>query len=225
MVSTAISKTMEQYLNLNHAVKSLAGKTLAEVAKGLNLEVPNNLMHNKGWIGQLIENALGVSTNSRPEPDFPELGIELKTLPVNHNGQPKESTYVCAAPLTGVTGLTFENSLVLHKLAHVLWIPIQADTKIPLSQRKIGQGMFWKPNTQQFNTLRQDFDEITDQIALGRVEQITAHQGQALQLRPKAANSKVLTEAIGPEGENIMTLPRGFYLRPSFTQSILNRYQ
>ncbi len=213
-----------QFQKLCYQVKSMAGKTLAEVATELKLKVPENLLHNKGWVGQLIETALGVKNNSRPEPDFPELGIELKTLPVKNNGQPKESTYICVAPLTKLANLKFEDSVVGHKLAHVLWIPIQADKTIPLGQRRIGQGIFWKPNPAQQKTLMDDFQEITDQIALGRVEEITAHQGVALQLRPKAANSKVLTEATGPEGQKIMTLPRGFYLRPSFTQSILEGY-
>ena len=47
-------------------------------------------------------------------------------------------------------------------------------------------------------------------IVLGQVERITARHGEVLQLRPKAANSKALTEAIGAQGEPILTLPRGF---------------
>jgi len=216
--------TMNQFEQLQTAVKSIAGLSLAEVATAHNIKIPDNLLHNKGWVGQLIETALGVVNNSRPEPDFPELGIELKTLPLTLKRQPKESTYVCMAPLTDLTGLNFKDSVLSHKLAQVLWIPIEADKHIPLHQRRIGQGIFWQPNPQQLQLLAEDFQDITDQIALGKVEQITAHQGQVVQLRPKAANSKVLTEAIGPEGEKIMTLPRGFYLRPSFTQSILKFY-
>ncbi len=37
--------------------------------------------------------------------------------------------------------------------------------------------------------------------------------GRVLQIRPKAANNKALTEAIGEFGQPIMTLPRGFYLK------------
>ncbi|CDK67090.1 DNA mismatch repair endonuclease MutH [Klebsiella pneumoniae IS10] len=45
-----------------------------------------------------------------------------------------------------------------------------------------------------------------------------------LQLRPKAANSKALTEAIGARGETILTLPRGFYLKKNFTAALLARH-
>ena len=41
-----------------------------------------------------------------------------------------------------------------------------------------------------------------DMIVLGQVERITARHGGFLQLRPKAANAKALTEAIGAQGEH-----------------------
>ncbi len=214
----------DRFKHLQTALDQIAGCTLGEVAHSLQIPVPPNLLKNKGWVGQLIEMALGVVNNSRPEPDFPELGIELKTLPINAQGKPKESTYVCVVPLTNLANLSYENSVVGRKLAHVLWLPIEAESSIPLSKRRIGQGIFWQPNTEEFTQLKADFNEITDQIALGEVENITAHQGTYLQLRPKAANASALTEATSPEGDRMLTLPRGFYLRPSFTQKILQHY-
>jgi DNA mismatch repair protein MutH len=61
-------------------------------------------------------------------------------------------------------------------------------------------------------------------IALGQIENITARHGQYLQLRPKAANGDVLTEATGKNGQVIRTRPRGFYLRKEFTEKILQAF-
>ncbi len=61
-------------------------------------------------------------------------------------------------------------------------------------------------------------------IVLGNVEQITARHGEALHLRPKAANSRVLTEAYGASGKPIKTKPRGFYLRTQFTHKLLTTH-
>jgi nitrogen regulatory protein P-II 2 len=69
-----------------------------------------------------------------------------------------------------------------------------------------------------------DWEELMDMIVLGQVERITARHGEVLQLRPKAANSKALTEAIGTHGESILTLPRGFYLKKNFTGALLARH-
>lgn len=49
-----------------------------------------------------------------------------------------------------------------------------------------------------------DWEELMDLIVLGQVERITARHGEVLQLRPKAANSKALTEAVGARGEPIL---------------------
>jgi len=69
--------------------------------------------------------------------------------------------------------------------------------------------------------LKKDFEDVLYQVSMGRIEQIDARLGDILQVRPKAANSKALTDAIGPEGTTIKTLPRGFYLRPQFTKQCL----
>lgn len=54
----------------------------------------------------LLELYLGAMAGSKPEQDFPELGIELKTIPVDAAGKPLETTFVCVAPLTGNSGVT-----------------------------------------------------------------------------------------------------------------------
>lgn len=103
----------------------------------------------------------------------------------------------------------------------VLWIPILAERTIPVEQRQVAMPFIWQPTAQQENLLRKDFEDTIETVALGQIEQIDARFGEVMQVRPKAANAKALTEAIGPEGETIKTLPRGFYLRPSFTRLIL----
>src|SRR5699024_8533596 len=90
--------------------------------------------------------------------------------------------------------------------------------------RQIGTPILWQPNAEEERQLRQDWEELMDLIVLGQVEKITARYGEVLQLRPKAANGKALTEAIGEQGERIYTRPRGFYLRKSFTAAILAQY-
>lgn len=84
--------------------------------------------------------------------------------------------------------------------------------------------MLWSPNEEEDNQLRLDWEELMDMIVLGHVEHITARHGEVLQLRPKAANAKALTEAIGANGEPILTLPRGFYLKKNFTRALLERH-
>ncbi|MGL5949611.1 MAG: DNA mismatch repair endonuclease MutH [Aeromonas sp.] len=201
--------------------EALAGLTFGQLAALAGRACPADLKRDKGWVGQLIEWHLGASAGSKPEQDFPELGIELKTIPIDRYGKPLETTFVCVAPLLGLTGLTWAQSNVRNKLSCVLWVPIEGERQIPLAQRRVGTAFLWQPSPAQEAVLAQDWEELMELITLGQVEQITARHGQALQLRPKAANNRALTAAVGAEGQPIMTLPRGFYLKIGFTHQLL----
>ena len=206
---------------LMQAANQLAGLTLAELAERCGIIMPSSLRREKGWIGQLIELALGASAGSKPQQDFPELGVELKTLPLANNGIPLESTFVCTAPLLRQQHISWETSNVHHKLSTVLWVPVFGDRQQDIGTRRIGTPWLWHPTAEQEQILRQDWEEIMELIALGKVESISARHGDALQLRPKAANGRSLTQAIGSEGTLIQTRPRGFYLRSTFTRQLL----
>lgn len=199
----------------------LAGLTLSDLAIKHQLAIPKDTRHAKGWIGQLIELTLGATASSLAEPDFQLIGIELKTLPLTASGKPKESTYVCTVPLNNLHEQTWENTWLNRKLQRVLWLPIEADKGIPLAQRRIGSAIMWSPNKTETEQLRHDWEELMEFVCLGKLDQISSHMGHVLQIRPKGANAKSLTTTLDEEGNTIQTLPRGFYLRPEFTQRIL----
>lgn len=203
-------------------VEAIAGLTLAQVAATLERDVPTDPVHAKGWAGQLIEHALGASAGSLAEPDFQLIGVELKTIPIDAQGAPAESTYVCTVDLEHAEAPRWELSLVRHKLARVLWLPIESAPQHGLGQRRIGMGLLWSPSTQQEQALREDWEELMDLVYLGQVESITAHHGQYLQIRPKAANAAARRYGVNERGERALTLPRGFYLRAAFTRRIID---
>ncbi|AWL11040.1 DNA mismatch repair protein MutH [Saliniradius amylolyticus] len=211
---TSVAQLMER-------AQQLAGLTLGELAQLAQLETPEDLRRHKGFSGQLLELWLGASAGSKPEQDFPELGVELKTLPIDEAGRPMETTYVCYAHLTGIAGLTWENSNVRNKLHQVCWVPIEANRQIPPAERRVASAFLWTPTPEQEAALRADWEEIMELIALGQVESITARHGQVMQLRPKAADGNALTDAIGRDGQFIQTRPRGFYLKKTFTRGLL----
>lgn len=208
--------------HLLERARCIAGFTLTELAAENHCTVPQDLMKHKGWVGHLIELALGAQSGSKPQPDFPELGIELKTLPVNAAGKPCESTFVCAISLLELSKETWETSLVLKKLRRVLWVPVQGSRDIPLADRRIGQAILWNLPDDLAQQLKQDWKEFTDLISLGELTSIKGSIGRYLQVRPKAADASALCWGRNSEGKKILTLPRGFYLRTRFTQKIID---
>ena len=205
---------------LQARAQALAGMTLGDLAARLEVALPENLRRAKGFVGQLIELALGADAGVKALPDFVGLGIELKTLPLNTKQQPQESTYVCTLPLQ-LGAMAWEQSVVYAKLARVLWVPVQAERTMPLAERKIGVPILWSPDTEEEEMLRQDWEEITDYILHGELDKLDASIGQALHVRPKAMHGKALSWTIDAQGDKVPTLPRGFYLRQSFTRMLV----
>lgn len=211
----------ETEAELQARCSQIAGQTLGQIASELGLRVPDNLQRHKGWVGQLLETRLGADAGNQAEPDFTGLGIELKTLPLNHQGLPKESTYVCTVSLTESGSLQWQDSWVRRKLSKVLWLPVEADPAIPLADRYIGIGWIWQPDASQESQLQRDWEELMDRIVLGEQADITAREGQYLQIRPKAAHSRIMAKSLSEEGESSLINPKGFYLRSSFTRQLL----
>jgi DNA mismatch repair protein MutH len=60
-------------------------------------------------------------------------------------------------------------------------------------------------------------------INTGRIDEISAHHGVYLQVRPKAADSHALRDTTNEQGDVVQTLPRGFYLRTKFTAEVLDQ--
>lgn len=209
---------------LMEQARRLAGRTLGELAALAGITVPADLRRDKGWVGVLLEIWLGACAGSKPEQDFAALGVELKTIPVDRQGCPLETTFVCVAPLTGNSGVTWQTSHLRYKLQRVLWIPVEGERQIPLAERHVGSPLLWTPSAQEEQQLRMDWEELMELIVLGQVMRINARHGEVLQLRPKAANGRALTKAIGEQGQSIMTQPRGFYLKKNFTRALLTRH-
>ncbi len=201
---------------------ALAGKQLSEFQQSCSLVISNN-SYAKGKIGQLIELLLGANNNATPQPDFQTLHIELKTIPVDNLGRPNESTYLCHAQMPP-TILKWRESLVYKKSQRILWIPIIGSAKSPLLSRTIGQPLLWVQPPYIEAILRRDWEELTMLMLTGQHDMLSANLGQYLQVRPKAANSKVTTLVSLTNGETLPIVPKGFYLRRKLTEAILSTY-
>ncbi|MFO0619713.1 MAG: MutH/Sau3AI family endonuclease [Polyangiaceae bacterium] len=111
----------------------------------------------------------------------------------------------------------WSTSWVRAKLARVLWVPL-----VPCGDdRAVGAASLWSPSTEDELQLKIDFEEIMGLIGAGRVEDVTARIGVYLQLRPKAADGTPRALAFDRDGAPVRTVPRGFYLRASFTRAVL----
>lgn len=201
--------------------RALSGMTIGELASRYSQTPPWDKLKSKGWVGELLELALGATAGNRSVPDFEALGIELKTMPLTAMLQPKESTFVCSAPMVNAHNQNWKSSSVFAKLNKVLWVPFEADESIDISLRRLGSVFLWSPSNKDLAILKTDWEEHMETIALGRIEEIDGRRGEYLQVRPKAYSSKDRTKTFDADGAPLMSNPRGFYLRTLFTRKIL----
>ncbi len=197
---------------------ALCGLSVDALAERWGVRVAGAPVSTKGKVGELMERALGATGGASATWDFPELRVELKTVPVDTRGVPNESTFVCAVSLLGADRAEWETSWARAKLARVLWLPVQTRDD---GSRFVGEALLWSPTRGQERVLAADFEEILGRVGAGDIEGISAHLGRWLQLRPKAAHGRARTAAPGVDGTVVATVPRGFYLRARFTGAIL----
>lgn len=190
------------------------GKTLSSFGAQKNL-------NHKGWAGECLEEILEVSNKNGAGADFPEWGIELKTLPLNENFQVLENTFLSKISLPFYEG-RFEKSALYQKIRCIFWVPLIASRGAPLIERKIGQGFLWQMSPDELEIFEQDWDELAFFLRSGQFASISAHLGTALHIRPKAADSRDKVTITTLDGRTTL-VPLGFYLRRSFTQQLINQ--
>lgn len=210
---------------LAHA-RALVGVELGELADQLGLPAPAagaGPERSKGWAGQIIERELGVETTGAGGPDFATLGLELKTVPVDADGRPKESTAVCQIDPVIIAGESWETSTVRAKLARVLFVALEVPAGARgVAERRVSAVRLWSPSRAQEDQLRADFELfVREYFRRGRADAITGHLGQVLQVRPKGRNAADLRDGYDPSGRPIRVGKCGFYLRPAFVGALL----
>lgn len=205
---------------LKARLMTLRGRSLGQIAKTLEVPLARSTTHAKGFAGELLEFALGAQAHNLPLPDFTNLSIELKSMPVGYDLKPLESTFLCHAPLMNVRGLDFYHSPLYKKIALMLFVAVEGEKEIPIKDRKVLGFYLFKPQGAVLDQIKADYDELMEMVATGHAHDINGAIGQIIQMRPKAASGQELTSFITEDGQIGKTRPRGFYMRRSFTLQI-----
>jgi len=192
------------------------GRTLGELHYNLYKSYPKTLT--KGWAGRLIEDLLGVTNYNTAAPDLPDIGLEIKTLPLSPLLKVKEHTFISSISLPFLEG-TFPRSRLHHKIQAILWVPI-IRTQIKMSINDyIGKAFVVQIDRTTFECLEQDWNSLTALLRQEEYSLISSHLGDILHIRPKAQNA---AHRVHIAGQSIN--PMGFYFRKTYTQELINRY-
>lgn len=201
--------------------KKLLGKSLNEYFHG-NIE---QQYHGKGKLGQLLEKEFfKYEINSRPEPDFAEAGVELKSTPVKYvnNGKKlvsKERLVLNIINYEEEWKYSFKDSSFWHKNHHLLlmfylWEKGQLDIDAVFEIIRL-----WRFPAEDLKIIKDDWNIIHKKILEGKADEISEGDTFYLAACMKGANKNSLRKQ---PFSDIPAVQRAYSLKNKYMNTIID---
>lgn len=219
------SRVIEYMLPLFDIIGRSKGKTIGQLKAELGIERDKMV---KGASGLIVENLLGIRNNNRDEADIPEIGCEIKILPLqrNRNGdiKAKEPTAIQMINYMEVSQETWETAKLRNKINLTFWVAYLAKKDgVALNQNDyvIVDYFLDHPTDVQNGVFRQDWEEIRRYIVEGRADRLSCSMGVYLEPKTKGANNRDKTQAPDGQGGTLMARRRAFYYKKHYTNTAI----
>jgi len=219
------SKAIEILTPLFDIVKNAKGKTIGELKLELSIEKANM---KKGASGLIIENLLGIKNNNISDADIPEIGCEIKILPIqkNKNGEikAKEPTQIQMINYFEVAREKWETAKIRKKINLTFWIVYLAkENSIKMQQNdyKIIDYFVDHPDENKILVFKRDWELIQDFIKKGLSDKLSSSMGEYLEPKTKGANNQDKTNAPDGKGGEIRAKRRAFYYKKKYTNECI----
>lgn len=215
------SKVIEILTPLFEIIKKSKGKTIGTIKQELNIEREKM---KKGASGLIVENLLGIKNNNVADADIPEIGCEVKILPlqINKNGdiKAKEPTAIQMINYFEVASETWETAKLRKKIDLTFWVVYLAkqDGKALNQNDYIIIDYFLDhPNNMQNSVFQKDWEYIQSFIRNGLSDKLSCSMGQYIEPKTKGANNQDVTDAPDGKGGVLKARRRAFYYKKNYT--------
>jgi len=217
------SKAIEILTPLFEIVKNAKGKTIGQIKNELNLERENM---KKGASGLIVESLLGIKNNNNAFADIPEIGCEVKILPLHFNtkGQikAKEPTQIQMINYFEVANENWETAKIRKKISLTFWVVYLAKNgskTLHQNDYKIIDYFVDHPNDTKIITFKNDWELIQDYIRRGLADKLSCSMGEYLEPKTKGANNQDKTDAPDGKGGSTRVRRRAFYYKKNYTNT------
>ncbi len=182
---------------------------------------------NKGNIGNMIQECwFGRAVNSSPEPDFAEVGVELKVTPFFYNksnkATAKERLVLNIINYMEEVKTTFETSHFWNKNKSILLMHYEYLKDVSKEDFKIISAILYEYPEKDLIVIKQDWEKIIQKIKAGKAHELS--EGDTLYLgacRKGAGGEKDLRQQ---PFNTIKANQRAYCLKQSYMTYILNTY-
>lgn len=216
---------MRTFKELIDRVAAVQGVPFAELAQAHEIAWSPEPARNKGLSGRIVEAAMGIEQNPRPEADLTFLGLEIKTIPVGEDLRVLEMTKVTMLNFQDVVDHEFEVSTVAHKLRSIIFVPIvKFDVDHP-EHWYIRSPFIWMPSLAAQNQLKRDYESVRELLKAGDVDKVSSSrppdgQGVFMTANTAGRDSKDMTYFL-LGSKRIATKRRAWMMRKDFTTEII----
>ena len=216
-----------QGLSFREVVQYIPDKEQAE-------QLLQKLRH-KGNLGELIEEALGLSKNSEQRPDFDNLGVELKVTPVEKTskgtwkaGERLVITMISYDPEDNTIdgrNRTFPETHLAEKLRCILLCVYLRPAKHKGMSRQdyiIKKVTLFTPPEEDMPVIKRDWEHIMAYVYAGRADELSEGQTEYLGACTKGVDGKHMKPQKYPPYKPAK--PRAFCLKTSYMTYLENEY-
>ena len=219
------SRVIEHMLPLFDIISRSKGKTIGQLKTELGIGRDKMV---KGASGLIVENLLGIRNNYRAEADIPEIGCEIKILPLqrNRNGdiKAKEPTAIQMINYMEVSRETWETAKLRSKINLTFWVVYLAKkdgATLKQDDYVIVDYFLDHPTDMQNEVFRHDWEAIRQYIVEGRADHLSCSMGVYIEPKTKGANNRDKTPAPDGQGGTIMAHRRAFYYKKHYTNTAI----
>lgn len=205
-----------------HYATQLIGKSLREATGVGHID---DMASRKGTLGNAVEYYyFKFDPNSDPDPDFNEVGIELKTTPLKRTKKgeivSKERLVLSMINYMEVVNETWETSAVLKKSDKILLLSYLHDPDANPVDYVFYLAELWSIPEEDLYTIKRDWETVVDKVRRGLAHEISSGDTLFLEACTKAANS----EARRPQPfSDIPAKPRAWALKQSYMTAVTKK--
>lgn len=194
--------------------RKLVGKSIGEISDEILVPFGSN----KGGVGQYIEkHYFGIKNNSLQEPDFIEVGMELKVTPLKRNKhnqlKAKERLVLTMINYENDHCVEFYSSHLYNKIKHVLIVTYLYEKHVDSNDFKIIDSLEYTIPPEDLATIIEDYKIVLKMISEGRAHEISESLTTYLGACTKGANGSSVR--IQPNSD-IPAKQRAWSFKPSY---------
>lgn len=221
MISSKIIEVLNPLFNI---ITNAKEKTIGQIKE--SLFIGDKCRMKKGASGLIVENLLGIENNNRDEADLPQIGCEIKILPLQKNKdgsiKAKEPTAIQMINYCEVTKETWETAKIRSKINLTFWVVYLAKVNGVAKKQDdyvIVDYFLNHPSDLQNGVFKTDWEEIQSYIKRGDADKLSCSMGIFLEPKTKGANNQDKTDAPDGKGGITRARRRAFYYTKNYTNT------